>query len=86
MDVIRHHDKGMQDIVMERLGAVLDSAHNHLGHRGYAQIGSAGTSLVQHSIERVVRFSGIDGRGRESAMRREAVVEPPRNEERSTGS
>lgn len=58
MDVIRHDDEGMQVIVSEDGGIVLDGFHDHVRDRRLTQVKRSTAGFVQESIHGSERLTG----------------------------
>ena len=81
MNVVRHDHEGVQDIMSEDAGVVLDGFHDHVGNGRLAKVECAGAGFVQQSIHGVEGLSGVErGRG-EGTVGRQAVVETPGKED-----
>ena len=76
MNVVRHDDEGVQDIMSEDAGVVLDGFHDHVGNGRLAKVECAGAGFVQQSIHGVEGLSGVE-RGRGGLLRFVQVWQSP---------
>jgi hypothetical protein len=52
MHVVRHDHEGMQEIMREDIGVVMDGFHDHICDGRLAQIKRSGAGFIQQSIHR----------------------------------
>jgi hypothetical protein len=79
--MVWHNDEGMQDIVSQNVGVVVDGFHDHVCDAGLAQEERPAARFVEQSIHGDKCLSGVERFLREGAMNRQAVVETPREKD-----
>ena len=82
MNVIWHDYEGMQLIVPEDLGVVVDGFHNHVRGGRLAEVDRSSAGFVQQSIHSGKCPSRVESLRRESPVRWQTVVETPCEEDR----
>jgi hypothetical protein len=81
--VVGHDHECVQLIVFEGAGVVMNRFDYHVGDCGLPKIQSASASVIQKSIHGDESAPRIHCFRRKAAVRREAVVESPSEEDRS---
>ena len=82
MNVIWHDYEGMQLIVPEDTGVVVDGFHNHVRDGRLAEVDRSSAGFVQQSMHSGMCTSRVGSLRRESPVRRQTVVETPCEEDR----
>ena len=80
MHMIRHDDKGMQQIPIEPPFAFPKAAHNERSNDRVRQVPWPGSRAVQQPVHRDERFSVGDGIRSKQASRRKAAMQPKSDE------
>jgi len=81
MDVIRHDDKGMYNVMSEAFSIVVNCLNHHFGHLRLAKVERASARLVEETIQSGKHFSGWQSAAREPTTRRETAMESPSEED-----
>src|SRR5437016_6263509 len=80
MNVVRHHDIGMELVVSEILISIVDGVDHHACNLGPSQEERAGDSKIENAIHGEEGSSGGGHRG-EGAIRRQAAMQTPGEED-----
>src|SRR5437016_3206656 len=80
MNVVRHHDIGMELVVSEILISIVDGVDHHACNLGPPQEERAGDSKIENAIHGEEGSSGGGHRG-EGAIRRQAAMQTPGEED-----
>jgi len=86
VNVIGHHDEGMQGVSMEPVLAVVQGLNDHLSDLGLFKPERSGARVVENSVHRHERFAVRDSRGWKNAVCRQASVQTESHEQRVTGN
>jgi len=74
MNVVRHHDEGMQVVVTQGVPTLQDGLYHQTGDLRPSQIKWAGTGLIQQAVHGYERFSSAQAACGEEAVPRQTVV------------
>ena len=81
MNMIGHYYEGMQDVVSEDFGVVVECFYYHPCYCGLAEVIGAGAGFVEQRVHGGEGLAGGEGGGGEGATGWQAVVEMPGEED-----
>ena len=81
MNVIWHNHEGMQEIVPEDIGVVVDGFHDHVRDGRLAEVDRSIAGFVQQPIQGGKCLSRVELAGRKSPVGWQTVVETPCEED-----
>ena len=81
MDVVGHHHKGMQDVVLMNVLPVQEGRNNEIGDLRPGQVERASDGLVQQAIHGHEGRSGVCCACGEVSVLRQAALQTPSNEQ-----
>jgi len=82
MNVVWHDHEGMQNIMPERVGVVLDGFYDQVGNGWLAEVERPRAGLIQQTVQCGESLSGAERTGRERSMWRQTSIESPSEKNR----
>jgi hypothetical protein len=78
MRVVGHDRKGMQTVMSEGVGIIVDGFYDHAGHARLAKVERTAGGLVQQSVQRSKGLPGVECGRREGSIRGQTAIGPTR--------